>query len=76
MSNLELTDAICQVEQAQAVLSLWLESTTNKTDPDLPRLISSIMTLLHGVPEAMDEAEMRIVSVSGDNNLIKDFTKE
>lgn len=38
MSQLKLIDAACQIEQAQAVLSMWLESTTNKTNPDLPRL--------------------------------------
>ncbi|EBJ7764592.1 hypothetical protein VY507_002517 [Salmonella enterica] len=60
MSQLQLIDAACQIEQAQAVLSMWLESTTNKTDPDLLRLIGSILTLLHGVPEAMSEAESKL----------------
>lgn len=60
MSQLQLIDAACQIEQAQAVLPMWLESTTNKTDPDLPRLIGSILTLLHGVPEAMSEAESKL----------------
>ncbi|EGZ5754137.1 hypothetical protein JJD91_003414 [Salmonella enterica] len=60
MSQLQLIDAACQIEQAQAVLSMWLESTTNKTDLDLPRLIGSILTLLHGVPEAMSEAESKL----------------
>lgn len=57
MSQLQLIDAACQIARAQAVLSMWLESTTNKTDSDTPRLIGSILTLLHGVPEAMEEAE-------------------
>lgn len=57
MSHLQLIDATCQVEQAQAVLSLWLERTTKDSDPDLPRLLGSIITLLHGVPEAMREAD-------------------
>ncbi|ASO99858.1 TPA: hypothetical protein NBY01_002305 [Enterobacter hormaechei] len=60
MNQLQLIDAACQIEQAQAVLSMWLESTSNKTDPDLPRLIGSILTLLHGVPEAMSEAESKL----------------
>ena len=60
MSQLQLIDAACQIEQSQAVLSMWLESTTNKTDPDLPRLIGSILTLLHGVPEAMSEDESKL----------------
>ncbi|MDK6509597.1 hypothetical protein [Klebsiella oxytoca] len=57
MSHLQLIDATCQVEQAQAVLSLWLERTSKDSDPDLPRLLGSIITLLNGVPEAMSEAD-------------------
>lgn len=60
MSKLELIDATCQVEQAQAVLSMWLESTTKNSHPDLPRLIGSVLTLLHGVPQAMEEAESQL----------------
>lgn len=60
MNQLQLIDAACQIEQAQAVLSMWLESASNKTDPDLPRPIGSILTLLHGVPEAMSEAESKL----------------
>lgn len=60
MSQLQLIDATCQIEQAQAVLSMWLESTSNNADSDLPRLIGSILTLLHGVPEAMEEAESKL----------------
>lgn len=60
MSTKPLMDAACQIEQAQAVLSMWLESTTKDTDPDLPRLIGSIITMLNGVPEAMEEAESKL----------------
>lgn len=60
MSHLQLIDATCQVEQAQAVLSMWLESTTKDSHPDLSRLIGSVLTLLHGVPEAMEEAESQL----------------
>lgn len=60
MSQLQLIDATCQIEQAQAVLSMWLERTSKSSDPDLPRLIGSILTLLHGVPEAMEEAESKL----------------
>jgi hypothetical protein len=59
MSQLQLIDATRQIEQAQAVLSMWLESTTKDTSPDLPRLIGSILTLLHGV-RAMGEAESKL----------------
>ncbi|WP_088183653.1 hypothetical protein [Escherichia coli] len=60
MSKLQLIDATCQVEQAQAVLSMWLESITKNSHPDLPRLIGSVLTLLHGVPQAMEEAESQL----------------
>lgn len=60
MNQLQLVDATCQIEQAQAVLSMWLERTNKDSDPDLPRLIGSILTLLHGVPEAMREAESQL----------------
>jgi len=60
MSKLQLIDATCQVSQAQAVLSMWLESTTKNSHPDLPRLIGSVLTLLHGVPQAMEEAESQL----------------
>lgn len=60
MSKLQLIDATRQVEQAQAVLSMWLESTTKDSHPDLSRLIGSVLTLLHGVPEAMEEAESQL----------------
>ena len=57
MRHLPLIDATCQVEQAQAVLSLWMERISKDSDPDLPRLLGSLMTLLNGVPEAKSEAE-------------------
>lgn len=60
MNQLQLVDATCQIEQAQAVLSMWLERTNKDSDSDLPRLIGSILTLLHGVPEAMSEAESQL----------------
>ncbi|WES69658.1 hypothetical protein [Superficieibacter sp. HKU1] len=60
MNRLQLNDATCQVEQAQVVLSMWLESTTKNSHPDLPRLIGSVLTLLHGVPQAMEDAESQL----------------
>ncbi|MER0138184.1 hypothetical protein [Klebsiella quasipneumoniae] len=57
MRKLPLSDATCQVEQAQAVLSLWMERITKDSDPDLLPLLASIIKLLNGVPEAMSEAD-------------------
>ncbi|EAZ9465503.1 hypothetical protein NP48_003705 [Salmonella enterica] len=60
MSQLQLIDAACQIKQAQAVLSMWLESGDKDYGPELPCLIGSILALLHGVPEAMEEAESEL----------------
>lgn len=57
MSQLQLIDANKQVEQAQAVLSLWLEQSSDQASPALTSLIGAVLTLLHGVPQAMEEAE-------------------
>lgn len=66
MSRFHLTDAICQVEQAQAVLSLWMESATNDSDPQLSFLLGSIITLLNGVPEALNEATEAFMQLKGE----------
>ena len=55
MSNLSLADSICRVQQAQEVLSLWLEATTK--DDSTANLLGALLTLLEGIPDAMDAAE-------------------
>lgn len=55
-----LGSAECLAEHVDAVLTMWLESTTTDADPDLPRLIGSIITMLNGVPESMGEAKGRL----------------
>jgi hypothetical protein len=60
MNKMEFTDARCHVEQAQAVLSAWLEATA-ASDRDLA-LIGAVMSLLEGVPEAMEEAETELAA--------------
>ena len=55
MKSNQLEDATCQVEQAQAVLAMWLElATSNKND--ISDKIGAVITLLDGVPEVMVEA--------------------
>ncbi len=58
-------DAFCQIQQAQAVLSLWLETMTNK-DRDIPDRIGAVLTLLDGVPEAVDTmiGEIMVLNVA------------
>lgn len=57
MDRYKLCDANCRVQQAQEVLSMWLESVTDNSEA---KRIATILTLLHGVPEAIDEAETEL----------------
>lgn len=51
--KLDADGARCQIMQAQAVLSLWLNTMTS-SDGNLPDMIGAVMTLLEGVPEVME----------------------
>ncbi|AIQ99020.1 hypothetical protein LG71_03460 [Pluralibacter gergoviae] len=55
MNPVSLSDSICRVQQAQELLSLWLESTTN--DDRTNNLLGGLLTLLDGIPDVMDAAE-------------------
>ncbi|AWO80694.1 MULTISPECIES: hypothetical protein [Serratia] len=58
MSQVSLADSICRVQQAQAVLSIWLERTSLRTHSNGEEdLIGAIMSLLQGVPEIMEGAD-------------------
>ncbi|MEH6371739.1 MULTISPECIES: hypothetical protein [Pectobacterium] len=49
-----LEDAMNQVLQAQAVLSVWVKTTT--TDDDVvPDMIDAVMTILDGVADVIAE---------------------
>jgi len=52
--TIQLIDAARQVEQAQSVLSMWLEFTR---DTEEANKVAAILTLLHGIPEVMDKAD-------------------
>ncbi|EPG2864913.1 hypothetical protein QEG60_003403 [Pluralibacter gergoviae] len=56
MNPVSLADSICRVQQAQAVLSIWLERTTTDHG-DTADLIGAILSLLDGIPDVMDAAE-------------------
>lgn len=62
MRKVSLSDSICRVQQAQAVLSVWLERTTtdhgNTSD-----LIGAIMSLLEGIPDVMTAAEDELFTI-------------
>jgi hypothetical protein len=55
MSKVSLADSTCRIQQAQEVLSLWLEATNKNDSGDLQ--IGAIISLLDGIPELMDSAE-------------------
>lgn len=59
MKSNQLEDATCQVKQARAVLSMWLELTTSNKN-DISDKIGAIMTLLDGVPEVMIAANSKL----------------
>lgn len=56
MSRISLVDSTCRIQQAQEVLSLWLEAA-NKNDNGTANLIGAIISLLDGIPELMYSAE-------------------
>lgn len=62
MSKLSLIDSACRIQQAQEVLSLWLEAT-NKNDSGTAKLIGAVITLLDGIPELMDSVEGELVDM-------------
>ncbi|EQB4442709.1 hypothetical protein ACYKEA_000387 [Pluralibacter gergoviae] len=55
MSPVSLSDAKCRIQQAQEMLSLWLEATTN--DDRTANLLGGVLTMLDGIPDVMDAAE-------------------
>ncbi|RSV89329.1 hypothetical protein [Klebsiella aerogenes] len=61
MKHISLADSICRVQQAQAVLSIWLERTTTDHG-DTADLIGAILSLLEGIPDVMDAAEEELLS--------------
>lgn len=55
MNKLQLIDAQMRVHQAQATLGFWLEAT--KSGDKDKAMIGALISLLEGVPEAMQEAD-------------------
>lgn len=53
--TLSLLDAKCQVEQAQRVLSVWMEA--GLADDVTFDMMGALMTLLNGVADAIGEAD-------------------
>jgi hypothetical protein len=56
--HIALIDAQCQVEQAQGLLSVWMEA--NISDDITMTMIGALMTLLKGVPKSMQETDAEL----------------
>ena len=52
MTNIQLIEAQCRIEQVQTVLGFWLEGASPSK-----LMIGAVMSLLNGVPEAIQEAD-------------------
>ncbi|HBE9089093.1 TPA: hypothetical protein KNG84_001100 [Serratia fonticola] len=51
---MQLIDAQCRTEQAQAVLNLWLESCSHPdADKAEQSMVCALITILDGVPESI-----------------------
>ncbi len=64
MSRFPLIDATCRVEQAQEVLSMWMEGL-HKSEGAEARMIGALLSILDGVPETMTEAENELIKLAG-----------
>ncbi|WP_099350720.1 hypothetical protein [Erwinia amylovora] len=58
MKTIQIGDALCRVEQAQMLLSVWMEADIG--DEATMTLIGALMIQLKGVPEAIAAAETEI----------------
>ncbi|XEG68521.1 hypothetical protein NMD97_03675 [Edwardsiella tarda] len=58
MIQIDVIGASCKVREAQAVLSLWLESVKPGNGDLEANLIGSILTLLDGVPDVLDALDV------------------
>ena len=58
MANIQLIEAQCRIEQVQTVLGFWLEGASPSNRDKL--MIGAVMSLLNGVPEAI-QGSRRIV---------------
>ena len=62
MTNIQLIEAQCRIEQVQTVLGFWLEGASPSHRDKL--MIGAVMSLLNGVPEAIQEADELLANMS------------
>lgn len=51
-NQIELSDVMCRIQQAQVVLTVWLETMTTD-DARVPDMVDSVLTILNGLPDAI-----------------------
>lgn len=51
-NQIELSDVMCRIQQAQVVLTAWLETMTTD-DGRVPDMVDSVLTILNGLPDAI-----------------------
>lgn len=51
-NQIELSDVMCRIQQAQVVLTVWLETMTTD-DGRVPDTVDSVLTILNGLPDAI-----------------------
>ncbi|GME35475.1 MULTISPECIES: hypothetical protein [Pantoea] len=51
-NQIELSDVMCRIQQAQVVLTVWLETMTTD-DGRVPDMVDSVLTILNGLPDAI-----------------------
>lgn len=58
---MELIDACIRIEQAQEVLSVWMEA--NISDDTTMKMMGSLMTILDGVSDAIKDADQHFAQI-------------
>ncbi|MNF89605.1 hypothetical protein D3C84_721360 [compost metagenome] len=62
-AEMTLSDAMCRIHQAQAILSMWLETMTT-SDDSAPDMVGGLLTILDGVANAMSIADEELGKVA------------
>ncbi|WP_048696565.1 prophage protein [Erwinia piriflorinigrans] len=50
--EITLSDVMCRIQQAQTVLSFWLQMLTTD-DGKVPDMVEAVLTILDGLPDAV-----------------------
>jgi len=50
--ELSVSEVMCRIQQAQAVLSIWLNTMTT-SDGKTPEMVDAVLTILNGLADAL-----------------------